>query len=377
MNLLMLSGDNSVARGRGGAFADLLRRFSRHWSRIDILTPNAPDATERVLYDNVFVHPAPYHRALQPLFIRRKGAELLAQREYALVVSHDFGFFYNGIGALWLLRGRNIPLVSEIHHVEGYPIATTLREKAWRAVAMRYLPLAAKRVAAFRAVNQREVPELLRKLGIPAAKILVLPSLYMDFDIYRPLPDVPKLYDMLFVGRLAANKGIGLIVDALATVQKQHPDVKLAIRGEGELRAELQQHIAALGLEKNVIWLERVADAAAMARLYQNARMLICASTVEGNPRVTIEAMACGVPVLSTPVGIMPEVIVDGENGFLFPHDAGILAERIINLLEDQELQQRIGEAGRASVQRFDADTIVAQYANGYKALIARTSTHG
>src|SRR5689334_343028 len=120
LNLLMLSGDSSAARGRGGAFTDMLRRFSAHWSRIDILTPSAPDASERVLYGNVYVHPSPWHRLWQPLFIRRKGTQLMAERHYDLVTSHDFGFFYNGLGAWALLRNQpDMPLVSEIHHVEG------------------------------------------------------------------------------------------------------------------------------------------------------------------------------------------------------------------------------------------------------------------
>jgi glycosyltransferase involved in cell wall biosynthesis len=368
--LLMLSGDTSVARGIDGAFYQMLARFSQHWERIDILTPPAPDAREQVIHGNVYVHPSPYHRLLQPLFIRRKGSELLAERRYHLVTSHDYGFFLNGIGAQWLLRGSSLPLVSEIHHVEGYPRAVTLREKLWRAAAMRYLPAIGKRVAALRVVNQREVPELLRKLGIPDEKILVLHSLYLDFDIYHPLPDVQPQYDVLFVGRLASNKGILLLLEAIAQVQRQNPAISLAIRGEGPLRATLEKRAAALGIARNLHFLPRVADTDAMADLYNRARMLVCASTVEGNPRVTIEAMACGVPVLSTPVGIMPEVIQHGENGFLFDWDAGQLAGQIATLLEDEALRQQVGAAGQASVQRFAADAVIAAYAAAYHRLI-------
>ena len=105
--------------------------------------------------------------------------------------------------------------------------------------------------------------------------------------------------------------------------------------------------------------------------MYNRARMLVCASTVEGNPRVTVEAMACGVPVLSTPVGIMPELITHGENGFLFPwNDADALAGDIRQMLDNPALRRQIAEAGRQSVQHFHAETIIEQYARGYHRLI-------
>ncbi len=369
MNLLMLSGDSSIAYRNDGAFYDMLRRFSRHWSRIDILTPSAPEGLERVIYRNVYVHPSPWHRALQPLFIRQKGAALLRERAYGLVTSHDFGFFYNSIGALLLLRGTTIPLVSEIHHVEGYPTATTLRERLWRAVAMRYLPWLSRRVAGFRVVNHREVPELLRRLGVPAEKILVLSSLYLDLDAYRPYPDAAKIYDVLFVGRLAANKGVDVLLRAFAQIARSHPQAVLALRGDGPLKAALMTEAAQLGIAHQIQFVPRQTDNAGMVRLYNASRMLVCASTVEGNPRVTAEAMACGTLVLSTPVGIMPELIRDGENGFLVARDAQAMALTMQRVMDDEGLMARMGAAGREAVLPYAADAMIRAYAEGLQGL--------
>src|SRR5215207_10049719 len=153
MNLLMLSGDASVAQGRDGAFYQMLRRFSAYWERIDILCPRAAGTVARSVHGNVYLHPSSQPRAMQPLFIRRKGLELLGERPYALITSHDFGFFYNGIGAWWLHRQTGVFYVSEIHHVEGYPHAVTGRERLYRALAIPYIRWAKSRAAAFRAVN--------------------------------------------------------------------------------------------------------------------------------------------------------------------------------------------------------------------------------
>lgn len=372
MNLLMLSGDTSVARGREGAFDAMLRRFSRYWERIDILTPHAPGGKERGLYGNIFVHPSPYKRFRQPWYIRDRGAALMAERPYALITSHDFGFFYNGIGAAWLSRKTGVPYVSEIHHVEGYPRAITSRERIYRALAGPYIRFARSRAAAFRTVNAVEVPTLLRSLGVPDEKILVLPSLYIDFEVFRPLRDEQHYYDVVAVGRLVANKGLPTLIDAIARVKNNLPKVRLGILGRGPLERDLREQIAALGLADNVDLHTDTLLQEDVVRFYNSGKMLVCASTAEGGPRVTVEAMACAVPVISTPVGVMPELIDDGQNGLLFNWDADALAGNILLLLSDEDLRQRIGNAGREAVQPFQADAVIERYARGYQALVAR-----
>ena len=357
----MLSGDNRVARGVAGPFDETLARFRHHWARIDIIVPYAADATETQLFDNVFVHPSPMHRWMQPLFIARKTAALLRHRPIHLVISHDYGVFANGWGALWLARRYHLPILSEIHHVEGMPVASGWRERLMRLMARLYLPIAARTVQAFRVVNSQQTPAQLQAMGVPAAMIRVLPSLYIDHSIFRPLPDVAKQYDLLFVGRLVENKGLFVLVDALHRLWSHRHDVTLAIRGGGPLRHALHASLEQLGLQDQVIWLDRVDSAEALATLYNQARMLVCASTVEGGPRVTVEAMACGVPVISTPVGIMPELLADGANGFIV-HDAAGIARAVRRLLEDDTLAQQIGASGRIASQRYDADSLIAKY---------------
>jgi glycosyltransferase involved in cell wall biosynthesis len=98
--------------------------------------------------------------------------------------------------------------------------------------------------------------------------------------------------------------------------------------------------------------------------------MCVCAATAEGGPRVTVEAMACGVPVISTPVGMMRELVRDGENGLLFQWDAAELAAKIRLLLDDESRRREIAERGRVSVQGFHADKTIENYARGYHQLI-------
>ena len=371
VNLLMISGDTSLARGQHGAFEAMLRHFSAYWDRIDVLTPGAPDAHPRTVHGNVHAHPSPYPKALQPYFLLRQGGALLAERPYALITSHDYGFFYNGPAAWRLSRRSGVPYVSELHHVEGYPLAVTRRERLYRWLAHRYIPWAATRAAAFRVVNHAEMPELLRTLGVPEDKILVLPALYLDYEVFHPRRELPQRYDLLFVGRLAPNKGLFTLLEALAQVRQIQPKVTLGLRGEGPLRPALEARIRALGLGGNVTWIPRAAGLEDLARIYASARVLVCASTAEGGPRVTVEALACGIPVISTPVGVMRELLRDGENGLRVGFNAASLAAAITRLLADPDLRARLGAAGRDSVQGFDAATTIRAYAEGYHALIA------
>ncbi len=372
MNLLMISGDATIAQGHQGAFYEMLRRFSQYWERIDVLTPRAPGASTRTLHRNVYVHPAGGPKLLQPRFIRRAGGALLAEREYALITSHDFGFFYNGIGTAMLSRASGVPYVSELHHVEGYPRAATLRERLYRLLAMVYIRQTKKRAAAFRVVNHVEMPELLRKLGVPDEQILVLPSLYVDFNVFRPLTDVPPEYDGLFVGRLAPNKGLPTLMAALARLKVSHPNFLFGIHGRGPMEDFVRQYIATYGLVGNVKLMTKAVPQGDLVRLYNSSALLVCASTAEGGPRVTVEAMACGVPVVTTPVGMMRELITDGDNGLLFEWNVDALHEQMSKLLDDEELRQYIAARGRESVQGFRADTVIDGYARGYHDLIAR-----
>jgi glycosyltransferase involved in cell wall biosynthesis len=386
VNLLMLSGDTSLAQGRDSTFSQMIRRLSAHWDRIDVICPRAPgtgavnsgsalSSDPRQFCSNVVVHPSPWTKLLQPLFILRRGRALFAERDYALVTSHDFGLFLNGIGAWLLTRHTGVPYVSEIHHVEGYPRAVTWRESVYRALAMAYIRWVWRRAAAIRVVNAVEMPGLLRSLGVPSDKIRVLPSLYIDFDVFWPMSGESRQFDVLFVGRLAANKGLFTLLDAITRVKPDRPTIRLGILGQGPLRSPLERRIAALGLADQVSLIPRLDSAHDVARLMNRAGMLVCASTSEGGPRVTVEAMACGIPVISTPVGVMAELLEDGVNGLSFRWDAAELADRIRLLLADDVLRARIAEQGRQTVQRFRADEVIAQYARGYHELIRRKDT--
>ena len=108
MRLMMVSGDRQVTVGEQGPFYAMQREFSRYFERIDVLCPRPPARpTITTIHDNVHFHPANVGRSRMVRYVVRRGRELLAEHGHGLIVSHDYGWFYNGVGSARLSDDRH------------------------------------------------------------------------------------------------------------------------------------------------------------------------------------------------------------------------------------------------------------------------------
>jgi glycosyltransferase involved in cell wall biosynthesis len=373
----MVSGDRQVAIGEKGPFFAMQREFSRYFERIDVLVPRPEKpVTVTTIWDRVHFHPATCGRSKMARYVFEKGRELIAEHGARLIVSHDYGWFYNGTGSARLSRETGVPYVSEIHHVPGHPVAEGWRERFDRHVARRYIRWAKDRAIAFRVVNSGEMPPLLERWGVPREKIAVLPSLYIDLDVFRPARESDRSsssgeydQDVVFVGRMVENKGLDRIVDALARLAAEGRSTSALFVGKGPLAAALRERVKKRGLADRTRFIDWVETPADLARIYQRSRVCVCASTCEGGPRFTVEAMACATPVVSTPVGVMKELLERGDTGTLCGFDAESLARALAEVLVDDARRRAMGERARAEVQRFEYARTIRGYAEGLAAL--------
>ncbi len=153
-----------------------------------------------------------------------------------------------------------------------------------------------------------------------------------------------------FVGQLDSRKGIGVILSAFEQVINRIPQAKLVFVGEGPLREMIESEIRIKEWQGSV-FLAGFSDD--IPEVMQAIDLLILPSFWEGFGIVIIEAMAAGKPVISTNISSMPEIVVEGETGYLIePGDSDSLAGRIVTLLQDEDLRSRMGEKG---VQRVDS----------------------
>ena len=181
--------------------------------------------------------------------------------------------------------------------------------------------------------------------------------------------DVPVIAT---VGRLTAIKQHQLLLEIAAGVVKDYPTLVVLLAGDGEERVPLEARCRALGIGANVRFLGWRRD---LATIYGATDVFVLTSRNEGTPVALIEAMASGVPGVSTNVGGVKDVIDSDEVGRLAPFgDAAALAAHVSALLSDPARRRAIGKEARARVlARFQIDRLVADIAQVYRGLLQET----
>ena len=265
---------------------------------------------------------------------------------------------------------RFAPYAALLRHATGVPQVVNLQEGAMppgtpeNAGLFRLLVRAADAVAAC----SMEAAEYARRVG-HARRVSVVPNGYDPTEV-RPAPPFPhpRPY-VLGLGRLEAQKGFDLLIEAAARLDDPSVDVLLA--GGGSARASLEALARARGVAERVHFLGPT-DRTTTVALLLGATLVACPSRFEGLPLVCIEALALGRPVVAAAVNGIPELIRDGETGFLVPpEDPGALATAIHRVLRDPEEAARLAARGRATVERCNAWPVVAP---AYVALCAEVA---
>jgi glycosyltransferase involved in cell wall biosynthesis len=247
------------------------------------------------------------------------------------------------------------PLVAPGGEVLGRPGEVELRFRRWKAPLHAALGWLSARLAdVVFAPSAATAAEIRRDYDVE--RVGVLPN--VTGGLAEPggaaeIDEEPRGY-LLFVGRLRIRKGVEVLLAALATLRQRFPGVRLLVAGDGEHREALEAKAGALGLGTAVAFLGR-ADAARVRGLLNGARALVVPSTYEGMPLVVLEAMAAGLPVVGSRVSGIPEVVVDGETGWLVPpEDPAALAAALAAALVNPAEASRRGEAGRRrAAERF------------------------
>lgn len=178
------------------------------------------------------------------------------------------------------------------------------------------------------------------------------------------------------VGRLDSVKGHVYFVDAAAIVAKDVPDAVCVLVGSGSEEEVLRRRAAELRLGERLIFLGRRTD---VGRLLCAADVFVLPSLYEGFGLAAAEAMAAGLPVVGTRVGGLPEVVVDGETGFLVPpKSAEALAVPVVRLMRDVSLRSKLGEAGRRRFRLlFTAQRMVQAFEGLYTECLDRKGRRG
>ena len=192
--------------------------------------------------------------------------------------------------------------------------------------------------------------------GVDVERIVGLPAADVHAECYLPV-GAPVVGN---VAALVPHKGQHHLIEAAAIVVRQVPDVRFVILGDGELRDELEREVKRKHLERHVFLAGFRGNALELIKSFD---VFVMSSITEGLCTSLVDAMAASKPTVATTAGGIPEVVVDGETGFLVPpRDPQALADRLVRLLKDPAMRARMGEAGLARArERFTVERMVEE----------------
>jgi len=339
----------------------LIRSLSSLYSEVILITyddSNRVPQYFKLLPRNVKALPKPkflnklFHSILTPLLKYRELNGSVLIRSWQLWGSWPAIIIKLLYGSKILLR-------------QGFQFSKFVNDRKWLYfLATAYEKLAYMVADKIAATTKDDKKYIMRRYKVDHSKITVIPN-WVDTGIFRPMKDVEKEAGrIIFVGRLEKQKNILALVRAV----KITPDAKLYIFGSGSLEEEIRREIK--GLDK--IRLMGVVSHEKLPYELNKSEIFVLPSLYEGHPKALLEAMACGLPVIGSRVEGIREIIEDGVNGLLCDPTPEDIRNKIIRLLSDKDLRERLGRNAREYVVRnYSFERIFAEELKVHKELLS------
>jgi len=228
--------------------------------------------------------------------------------------------------------------------------------------------------------GERQTQEIIDLFGVPKEKIFPLPDgidldeiekYFKNGEITREDLNLQNVDIVLMnVNRLASNKGVCYLIDALKILNEKL-NVELILVGSGPEERKIKEQIKALELKDKVLHFKNISDKE-MFQLYTLADISVTPTLYEGLPLVILEAMACGKPIVASNVSEVSQVVRNDENGFLVPPgDSKAIANAILKIY-NRNLFKKMGKRSREIVKNYDWDNIAKLAIEKYKELIKK-----
>jgi len=335
-----------------------------------------PYKYEKVAYGNGIIknlEKKSSYKALLPLFALSfllKSIKVGSQCD--LIHAH---WAFSGLIALW---GKKIHKKPVILSVRGSDINARFAGGKTSKLALQWV---LRRCDYITTVSDNLLRKVTERFGIDQ-KIAVIPngvSLESFYPIDRSevrgklgLPDDIPI--VLYAGRIIESKGIESLVEAIPTVLKEYKETLFIFLGEGNLVEKTFDLCKEMGVERNILFTGRKPHSE-MALWLNTADLIVLPSLSEGRPNIILEAMACGIPVVATRVGGIPELVREGDNGFLVPpNDASALGRAILTVLKMETQKDVLGERGRAILESagLSWETSAEKMTEIYRMVLAR-----
>jgi glycosyltransferase involved in cell wall biosynthesis len=321
----------------------------------------------------------------EPLTFSLRARRILACRRDSFDLVHDNQSL--GSGLLGMLAD-GWPLISTLHHpiTVDRELALSHAENAWRRATQRrwfgftrMQVRVARRLPRIVTVSESSKADIAAQMGVDRDRMTVVP-VGVDPTVFRPHPERRRVPGRVMVTSSSdvPMKGLVPLLEAVAKLRTER-DVELVVIGRPKEGGRVARTVKRLGLESVVRSVSGISDEE-LAGEYAEAQVAVVPSLYEGFSLPAIEAMACGIPLVATTGGALPEVVgCDGSTGLLVePGDPEALAAGIRRVFEDEALAARLAEGGRRRVLgRFTWQATASATAEQYQALLEEHRSSG
>ncbi len=193
--------------------------------------------------------------------------------------------------------------------------------------------------------------ERIERMGINAQKISVIHN-GVDTNLFTPAPleKSTEKKQIVWVGRHVSGKGVKYLIEAFSHVVEKIPGTHLVLIGDGPEKTAIEERIRLLQIYSSVTLIDHV-DNADLSQVYNQSHLFVLPSLMEGVPRTLLEAMACGIPVITTNLPHLVD-IVDGAGLVVPSKNPQLLSDAILTILDNASRAEKMGQCGRAKIER-------------------------
>jgi len=307
-------------------------------------------------YGEVEMHPTYSHSRLTfPIDALRVGSQLHLKNPFGLIVAEEpMG---SGLAGYWLKKRFHIPLLIKCH-TPYFQNTRWFFERPQNPVYY-FLAIFLLCHSDMVQVESQLLAQSLMAIGISKRKIQVCPTPIKTnlFDEPPTFSDRPFQQKLLSVGRLISAKGVSNLLKAVHTLVDWRKDPKLVIAGEGPLRSPLEKQAVRLRIENRVSFRGFVSQQT-LPSLYKECDVFVLPSLYDSRPKVLVEAALSGLPIITTRVGSVSDLVREEETALIVPpNDPKALARSICELIDDPNRARAMGLKGREFAhERFNRD---------------------
>lgn len=304
-----------------------------------------------------------------------------AAKDFNPDVVHTQMFFGVGLEALLAARRLHKPLVGTNHTaIKSFLIYNPIKAGWTDNLILKYVNWYYERCIIVTAPSRSVFKEMeetgFKKKGIPLSNPI-------ETAIFKPLTNRATLSKkfgfgsqaIIHAGRLARERDVAVMIRALPLVKHSVPDAELVFAGRGVDEPEFRKLAVELGVGDSVKFLGFV-DQSDLVKVMNAGKVFAITSTSDTQSMVTMQAMACGLPVVGVNARALPEYIKPANGFIVEPGDHVALAKRLIEILKDPALQKKLGNGGRKEALQYSPEKIADRWEKIYSEAIEQYKTH-